>query len=1095
IRALGNIGNATNPNSYTRSTLNQELTQAYQNSKEAIKTQIGLKKPPETLKGIVSQSDERQDHLAALTEAAISLGKLNVESGRNMIIQEYKTSLEGSENNNYAMDEIRRAVQLAKEDFIRSLEEQFQKPIEEILSNLSPSEVRKLNTGIMVTLPGGQQIGVRQAEDVLRRLEVQQKFSAHLMMGLVEGLAQQNDSQINNIIKQGLGSFHPQVKAKSLSVLGNRNELNYASDIYPNLTNSDKNVRKAALMGLLHSNDPSARQTMMDYLKPARFFATLGVDPKPETVPLFSQFLSHLAQNGEKYIGPLAKVATNQDFDLERRALALLCIQKMTQMPFRKNTSAQALGQAEMVIQSVAMRPAGKSREERDEISLFATSLWAGLKDPRAIVAAIKLSDDRFRELTPKDQENLLESVFTAIQTDYDNVRRDEPEPEQFLSKLLWVFNKADKTGENAFITPELLQGLEKQIKPTAGNSLFQASLEEISKSMVSVDPAQVKESEFVQEVRGQLPILQPILKKLLKHEKSIPIRILAARILGLMHAKEMVPQLMEQTRSPLGGLVDWKKEKSFEGVPTGDGAKMRLNNILALGEIGDPKAAEIMIDALDDPALRRYIFTPLNRLASAVNQTGDEVLLKKIHTKLNTILANPNNTRLQRAIRMNAADSLFQFNGGKEALKTLIEGQANPEFKRHLASAFLKNDYALTPDHPDHGLVKPLLTQGSNIETLHQEGLSGKGVEIAIVDGGYIDHANAEAFQKRVRIPAKAGKPKHPHPSMVMSTAAANGAIKGVAPDAIAYSEMWPEFNASDPMDVYKKMIEGKFRGENNLRVINNSWGFTDNNILIHKEVRQILKEFKNIVNLAERAGILFVFAAGNEGEEGGIPGVGTLSLFGIDIDKLTAEENKDYNDILDKVVLVGAVNPAGSTDVLKHRVADFSSIGDSLNRRILPTVLAPGVDMSVYGYENGNRSKSLVNGTSFAAPFVTGVSALLWEKNPSLTPAQVREILKTTAIKLPDVPDTFQGAGEIDPVAAVQKAESLLEPQKKKIAKKPTPTIQPIKQEAETAVTPITQPPIQETPGTNPSIPENSVPGVPSEPDKSRDPVPAYY
>ena len=36
-------------------------------------------------------------------------------------------------------------------------------------------------------------------------------------------------------------------------------------------------------------------------------------------------------------------------------------------------------------------------------------------------------------------------------------------------------------------------------------------------------------------------------------------------------------------------------------------------------------------------------------------------------------------------------------------------------------------------------------------------------------------------------------------------------------------YSDKWPDFGSYDPMDVYKKIIEGKLRGENNIRVINN--------------------------------------------------------------------------------------------------------------------------------------------------------------------------------------------------------------------------------------------------------------------------------
>lgn len=1076
VRALGFIGNATNANSYTRTSLNKELIKQYEASKDAIRQQVSSNKLDPTLMGRVSSLETRQDRVEALKEIAVAISRLNVETGRNQLLQEYKKSLEASEQNQIVSDEIRRAINLAKEDFIRSLEQQFQKPIEEIVGSLSPSEIRKLNGSIKVTLPGGQEIGVRQAEDVLRDLEVEQKFSAHMLLGLMDGLSHHNDSQINNILKLGLANPHPKVKAKSLAVLGDRNELNYITDIYPNLTSADKGVRRAALNALLQSNDPSARQSLMDFLKPAKFFGLLGEMPSKENMRVYVQFLTHLAKNGDNYIQPLAKVASNQDFDLERRSLAMLVIQSMSQMPHRKNISGQTLAHGQLILQSMAVRPTGKTREERDEVSLFATTLWVGLKDPRAVNIAVKLADDRFRGLTPKDQENLLEAVFMALQDDYSRARRDDADADSVARHVLGIMKKGDKEG----VTLQQLEALEKSMKPDSIQKMLKGTLEDVAKG---AKPA-IQESPFVDEVRAQAPGLVPILSKLLKHEKSIPIRMISARILGLMQAKDAVNQLIAQTRDPLQGLIDWSKDPAFEGNPTFEGANMRLNNLVALGQIGDPKGADVMVDALDDPVLRRYVFEPMGQLGASVSKENNPVTLKKVRDKLNYILSNQNTTRAQRAIRMGAADTMFQYAGGTEELKKFIDNSTQPEFKRHAASAFLKNGYAIDPTHADHAYVKPLLTQGMGIEKLHQAGLTGQGVEIGIVDGGYVDQGNAEAFQDRVRLPAKAAKTDSAHPSMVMTTAGGNGVIKGVAPGVVAYSEMWPDFEGKDPMEVYKKIIEGKIRGENNIKVINNSWGFSDSNILVFKDVRHILKEFKKVVNLAEKAGILFVFAAGNEGEETGIPGVGTLSLFGMDIDKLTNEEATDLNYIMDKVVMVGAANPLGTDDVKQHRLAEFSSLGDSLNRKLLPTLLAPGVDMSVYGYEKGKRTKELVNGTSFAAPFVTGLSALLWQKNPKLTPAQIREVLKTTAIPLPNLPDTYQGVGEVDPQAAVKMAESLGKKRRKpRIAEQPKP--EQGKPEEPKAVVAEVQPQV-------PAPPPPQVPDAPQTPPQKSPEVP---
>ena len=60
-------------------------------------------------------------------------------------------------------------------------------------------------------------------------------------------------------------------------------------------------------------------------------------------------------------------------------------------------------------------------------------------------------------------------------------------------------------------------------------------------------------------------------------------------------------------------------------------------------------------------------------------------------------------------------------------------------------------------------------------------------------------------------------------------------------------------------------------------------------------------------------------------------------------------------------------------------------------------------------------------VDGTSFAAPVVASVVAQMLEANPRLTLAQVRDALVSTARPLHGVPGEQQGAGVVDPAAAV--------------------------------------------------------------------------
>lgn len=66
--------------------------------------------------------------------------------------------------------------------------------------------------------------------------------------------------------------------------------------------------------------------------------------------------------------------------------------------------------------------------------------------------------------------------------------------------------------------------------------------------------------------------------------------------------------------------------------------------------------------------------------------------------------------------------------------------------------------------------------------------------------------------------------------------------------------------------------------------------------------------------------------------------------------------------------------------------------------------------------------------DGTSMATPHVSGVVALIKATNSKLTPAQVRDVLKSTAIATTDVNDQNQyGAGVVDAEKAVAKASQL--------------------------------------------------------------------
>ncbi|WP_369528759.1 S8 family serine peptidase [Bradyrhizobium elkanii] len=133
--------------------------------------------------------------------------------------------------------------------------------------------------------------------------------------------------------------------------------------------------------------------------------------------------------------------------------------------------------------------------------------------------------------------------------------------------------------------------------------------------------------------------------------------------------------------------------------------------------------------------------------------------------------------------------------------------------------------------------------------------------------------------------------------------------------------------------------------------------------------------------------------------------------------------------------VVLVAAAGNAGATSPPLYPAADPAVIavsgtdaGDRLmaasNRGSHIALAAPGADLLV---PVPDGKYQLMSGTSFSAAFVSGIAALVLERNPALKPVEVRRILTSTARDLgtPGRDDLF-GAGAADALAAVMAATS---------------------------------------------------------------------
>jgi len=116
------------------------------------------------------------------------------------------------------------------------------------------------------------------------------------------------------------------------------------------------------------------------------------------------------------------------------------------------------------------------------------------------------------------------------------------------------------------------------------------------------------------------------------------------------------------------------------------------------------------------------------------------------------------------------------------------------------------------------------------------------------------------------------------------------------------------------------------------------------------------------------------------------------------------------------DEVLFVGAIDRS-------DHLASFSTYGEFVD------LVAPGV--SIYTTRPGG-TYAACSGTSFAAPVVSGVAALVWSVKPDLRPATVRDILVATARDLGEPGwDLSYAYGCVDAAPAVDLAAQIIEQQ----------------------------------------------------------------
>ena len=349
----------------------------------------------------------------------------------------------------------------------------------------------------------------------------------------------------------------------------------------------------------------------------------------------------------------------------------------------------------------------------------------------------------------------------------------------------------------------------------------------------------------------------------------------------------------------------------------------------------------------------------------------------------------------------------------------------------------------------------------------------TGRGINVAFLDSGFYPHPDLVRPKNRIlcyvdathQTPVEKQNFKKPHVTSwhgLMTTAifAGNGFLsnhlyRGIAEDAklvlvktgnartrgirdrdISRAFTWV-------LDNYKRF---------NIRILNISLG--GDHITTGK-----FTELEELVEEAVSEGIVVVVAAGNSGRDGLVPPASAPAA--ITVGGLTDQNHLDpryrrlywssygrgVNGVRKPEIIAPAIWLAAPM-LPKTRVhnaalyfwrmahasdAELSKLPDSkyaqarLNKKSLGL---PPSEIRIAIQEYMSEQKFIhphyqhVDGTSMAAPIVTGIVAQMLQANPSLQPAQVKEILMMTADPLNDAPAERQGAGAVNAGRAVAAA-----------------------------------------------------------------------
>jgi len=285
--------------------------------------------------------------------------------------------------------------------------------------------------------------------------------------------------------------------------------------------------------------------------------------------------------------------------------------------------------------------------------------------------------------------------------------------------------------------------------------------------------------------------------------------------------------------------------------------------------------------------------------------------------------------------------------------------------------------------DYYDYGANSQMEIQMHHGEFLHNIGLRGDAMQIAMIDAGFYNYNTFKVFDS-ININGQVLETwdfvaressvaeDYSHGMSCLSTIAANlpGQFVGMAPKAGFYLYRTEDVSSEYPIEEHNWVCAAERADSAGADVISSSLGYTtfDDPTLSHTyaDLNGHTTMAAIGAGLAAKKGMLVFIGAGNEGS--------------------TSWHYLMTPADADSVLTVGAVG----VDSIR---GNFSSYGPTADGRIKPDVMSAGVKAVI---ESAGNYVGYSNGTSYACPKMAGLGTCLWQAFPEFNNMTIVDAIK---------------------------------------------------------------------------------------------------